>query len=150
MTTANLAAEITSNIEAATYDVTAQDAVITITSHRTGQHRTFKIRTCRRGVFKGKRVVSLLTGPNNNEAGDWTGFAFASEFGVHVWSRLRGWSALPSNYDIFAKMIENPSRYIAKGSTYQVSTTCTKCGRVLTDPASIEANMGPECRKKNV
>jgi hypothetical protein len=39
-------------------------------------------------------------------------------------------------------------RPVNGGATVLLGTNCLACGRELTDPVSIEANVGPECRKK--
>lgn len=144
------AAEFASNVEAAQFDVTTQDAVITIENKATGKHRTFRVRTIRKGNLEGKRVVSLLVGSDNTEAGDWQGFGFADQFGVKVWAKCKGQGGERSDFEVFARMLENPSKFLAKGAAYHVATTCLRCGRTLTTPESVAARFGPECIKKGL
>jgi len=53
---------------------------ITVTNNATGGHRTFEIKTIRKEghALDGKRVLSLLTGPDNT--GDYTPFAFVDSW----------------------------------------------------------------------
>lgn len=55
----------------------------TIESTRTGEHRTFRIWTQAADAefAPGKRVVALLTGSQNDDPDDYTGFAFIDEQG---------------------------------------------------------------------
>lgn len=134
---ADAAAPVT--VTAANYDVTRHDGCVTITSPRTGDHRTFRVRTVQSGNLAGKRIVGLLTG-SNNEA-DYTGFAFADDYGVHVWRKYRD----SGPWATYAKMLEQPSHYAALGAEYLIEARCRKCGRKLTDDTSIREGLGPHC-----
>ncbi len=133
------------------FDICKHDCVVTLTSPRTGDHRTFKIATVRegkgedktKGGLAGKRIVSLLVGPDN--VNDFSGFAFVNDGGiVKVWSRLRGNGVL-SDYEKFADLLTNPNYWASRGVTYQFSLRCTRCGRPLTHPSSLISGMGPIC-----
>src|SRR3990167_2218121 len=53
-------------------------------------HRTFRIHT-KKATAKfapGQRILSLLTGPDNEQS--YTGFAFVGNHGFHVWKRHQG------------------------------------------------------------
>ncbi len=139
-------------LTAANFDVTIHDATITIKNPATGNHRTFSIRTVpatgrggRASAFAGKRIVSLLIGPDNFQ-----GFGFADSHGVHVWAKMRyakgGLDA--SVYEAFARMLENPRKWAARGVEYWIAGRCVCCGKVLTHPSSVADSMGPVCRGK--
>jgi len=65
----------------------------TITSP-TGAHRTFRIRTALHGDMKGKRLVELLVGPDNEN--NFQPFGFVDDNGVAVWKKYRGQDGKPS------------------------------------------------------
>lgn len=128
------------------HSIATHNGKITITNPKTGNHRTFRIRTQADSAnfAPGQRIVSLLTGPDNQE--DYRGFGFVTEEGrILVWRKKRG-NGKPSEFDIFARMLTEPERYEAEGVTYQFSTRCRRCNHELTDPTSISLGIGPVCR----
>lgn len=121
----------------------------TIQNKTTGARRTFRIRTVLKGNLKGKRIVALLTGPDNTS--DYRGFAFVTDSGrILVWQKYRG----QGDWDAYARMIEKivVERDPAWTSRYDhlLEGTCRICNRKLTHPASIVAGIGPECASRNV
>lgn len=119
----------------------------TITSTRTGEHRTFQVRTQKPDAkfAPGERILSLLTGSDNTNPMCYTGFAFVSDDGIRVWRSKRG-TIKPSRFEEFARMIETLTQHEAAGRVrVQAATTCRKCNRDLTDDASILAGVGPVC-----
>jgi hypothetical protein len=149
------------DIPAESFDLARHNGLITISNPATGNHRTFKISTCRHGSLKGKRIVSLLIGANNDgdeSTGDYLGFGFVDTAKcdgqtyarVNVWSKHRGPTAdgKPSEFVAFARMLFDPAAYMARGVRYQISGTCRRCNRTLTVPGSITDGLGPECAKK--
>lgn len=120
--------------------ITTHNGAVTITSP-TGAHRTFQVKTVQKGSLEGKRIVQLLAGDDNTPDGSWLGFGFVQDNGrVNVWTRHRG-----TDFEKFARMLEAPERYIAKGCTYLHESKCRRCNRRLTDPESIETGIGPVC-----
>lgn len=119
---------------------------ITISNPATGQHRTFRIRRQPDNAqfAPGQRVVSLLTGPDNES--DYQGFGFVTAAGhICLWKKQRD----SKTYLAFRNMLEDPRRYEdSHGLEYATEKRCCRCFRKLTDPASITAGMGPECRQK--
>lgn len=110
---------------------------VTITSP-TGEHRTFNIRTQPDDsrFAPGQRVVRLLTGPD-----DWQGFGFVSDNGtIRVWKRYQG-----TAHATYARMLERPESFVAKGAEYLFSGRCRVCNRELTHPESIASGIGPVC-----
>jgi hypothetical protein len=113
-----------------------------------GDHRTFDIRTAKKGTLKGQRIVSLLIGPDNTN--DYQGFGFVSEGGIKVWSKFRG-QGTPSNHEKFAELLWSlategtASPYYVMGYRLLSEGKCIRCNRTLTHPDSIETGIGPEC-----
>jgi hypothetical protein len=135
------------NLTIADFDASIHNGEITMTSPRTGDHRTFKIATVRKeeSSLCGQRILYLLTGPNNESPGDWQGFAFIGDDGrCKVWKRFRG-NGKRSSWEVFADMLDDPAYWAGRGVTYQVSGRCRRCNRLLTHPESIATGMGPEC-----
>lgn len=117
----------------------------TVTSVKTGEHRTFLVKTQKNedGVFaRGKRIVYLLTG-NNNEH-DYTPFAWADvNEGIKVWYRL-----IDTQYATLTVMLNNLDVHEAAGRVIvQAETRCRKCNRTLTNPESISSGIGPICEE---
>lgn len=113
---------------------------VTVVNPQTGGHRTFKIATAQGGNLEGRRIVSLLDGPDNETS--YSGFGFAEDYGVKVWRKKSG-----GVFDTYADMIANPDKWTAKGVEYLFSERCRRCNRKLTDPVSIETGLGPVCRE---
>lgn len=124
----------------------------------TGQHRTVDIRTAgERSALKGKRVIALLTGPDNTS--DFTGFGFVDGERIIVWRTKRGTPSEPSAYEKIAHLIEmivahehghpvkDEPEWVAQFE-HLVEGRCIRCNRRLTNPASIKAGIGPECASR--
>lgn len=120
------------------------------------EHRTFKISTnAPDATFApGQRIVSLLTGADNEA--DYTGFGFVTANEIKVWRSKQGTAEKPSFFDKSAKMLEafgksddwtNP--YVFRGMSLQLEKRCCKCNRKLTNPESLATGIGPECAKKS-
>lgn len=126
-------------------------------------HFTIRLQTARGGALAGKRILSLLTGPNNDA--DYTGVAFwDDERGrAVVWSKFRGgdsfpldgyhwgarWSATEKKIAVFLDLALRERGYFrGEGATLEESRTCLVCNRTLTTPESIERGIGPECAAK--
>lgn len=130
------------------FDLARHNGEITISNPATGQHRTFRVRTCLGGDLEGKRVVELLTGSDNTD--DYRGFGFVTESGrVAVWRKCRGASGKRSDFEVFADMLTRPAVWEHKGAVYQIAGRCRRCNRLLTHPESIADGMGPTCRGRD-
>jgi hypothetical protein len=101
------------------FDVTRQDARVTITSPREGNEaKTFVVYTQPQNATfaPGERVVARL-----REGGFRQGFAFADAFGVNVWGRYQAApGAKKSQWEWYADMLSRPSHYQAKGYRYEI------------------------------
>jgi hypothetical protein len=127
----------------AQFNLARHDCTVTLTSP-SGDHRTFKIATKQKGKLAGKRVVSLLIGPNN--AADYEGFAFVVDGRVKVWHRLTALEGEPpTQYERFADLFTDPVYWSGRGVKYMFSLKCRRCGHPLTHPDSIMTGLGPIC-----
>jgi hypothetical protein len=121
------------------------NGTLTVTNRATGAHRTFRVKTWRK---KGRRVVEMLTGPENTR--DYTAFAFVDEErrAVSLWSRfqLGDWPRLAEVVRVVLFDEAHPWR---AQLDVQLSRTCIRCNRLLTTPESIERGIGPECEQRS-
>jgi hypothetical protein len=114
-----------------------------------GEHRTFKIHTARKGNLEGKRIVSLLIGQDNENS--YKGFGFVDDTGIRVWRKYQ--SDGYSMYEKYARCLwdlinfDENSHFHGLGMTLLVSKRCIRCNKTLTTPESIENGIGPECIK---
>lgn len=137
MTTTTNADTILTIVDLATYN-----GKLTITNPATSGHRTFGIRSIRNGNLQGKRIVELLTGPDNTS--DYRAFGFVDDDGkVTVFKKHRG-----TDFEKMANILNNSDRFQeSHGLIYQFAVKCRRCNRDLTDPESITLGIGPVCRK---
>jgi len=124
--------------------VLAGNCTFTLQSLATGEHLTFKVK-------KGKEesaphFVSLMRGPDNERSFAFLGTIFPdgnyrhgkrSEIGADATSALA-----------FQWVWKNIDRDISKQAKFLPSCQCCRCGRKLTNPASVEMAIGPECAEK--
>lgn len=126
-----LAAMSTSTIHNGTYTITGPRG-----------RRTFKVSTAQNGTLKGKRIIAVLNGPDNES--DYLGVAFlTNEDTAAVWRKHQGtqWETLARAFvQIMLKGME--------GYAVDASNTCRRCNRRLTVPTSIHNGLGPECAGK--
>ncbi len=123
---------------------------ITVRSARTGDHRTFRIRTQKDDAkfAPGKRIVALLTGPDREDYQNWQQFAFVTDGRVKVW-RSKSNPAEPTQFDHFARILNNQEHYEENGlAEFMTEGTCRRCNRELTVPESIKSGIGPVCAGK--
>lgn len=125
-------------------------------------HRSFTIerQEASSDFAPGRRLISLLTGPDNEA--DWTAFGFVSDepatrYPISVWRKFRGEAGERSDYekyaDLLVAMITRGQRDFRSHDGHKhkyeilLSRRCIRCDRRLTTPESLEAGVGPECRK---
>lgn len=143
---------------------TPQNGLWTVQSTKSGEHRTFRIRTLSKdsSFAPGERVVGLLVGPDNGA--NYKDFGFVTPEGIRVWRRFQkdGDAANGTAYcggrlsafEFYARvlwglLVENDeSPWTRQGYSVDGSGTCVRCGRVLTEPESIRLGVGPYCRSK--
>lgn len=127
----------------------------TIKNRKTGEHRTFEIKTkpMDSTFAPGKRVVAVLTGPDNTA--DYLGFGFVEDHGIVVWKSKRGEPGKKSSFEWYADMIwslalDSGSSPFAEAYEFLMEGTCAVCNRPLTEPESIKSGIGPVCREKGM
>lgn len=108
--------------------VLTHNGIFTVRSNRTGEHRTFRVRT----KEDTKRELSLLTGPDNTH--NYTPFAYITD-------RIEAWK-----YADLVDMLSDLPKHIADGKvTVFASVRCRICNRPLTTPESVTSGIGPIC-----
>jgi hypothetical protein len=145
MTTTTLEHVVEGSVETPEFNLGTHNGYITVENPATGGHRTFKVTTAKSGPLEGKRIVSLLSGPDRDDYACWTGFGFVGEDGnVVLWKSYRELGK--GAWAFYARSLSNPVHYaVTKGLRYWFAGRCRRCGRVLTRPDSIAAGIGPEC-----
>ena len=110
-----------------------------------GTHRTVRVATVRRGKLEGKRIMSLLTGPDNMNS--YTGFGFVDDEGrVQVWRKHQSDRVRLYLAQVIANWAATENK--PEGIEILLSKRCRRCNRTLTTPESIERGIGPECAGK--
>jgi hypothetical protein len=118
------------------------NATITLTSPKTGDHRTFKISTAKNGPLAGKRILSILIGPNNES--DYLGLGFVQTDGfISLWQKHRG-----TQYEKLVDLLDRAEYWASRGVEYLAEGRCRRCNRKLTRPDSIASGIGSECAGK--
>jgi hypothetical protein len=121
----------------------AGDAHITFVSQRTGVRFTYRVAAPKKNAQATVRFVSVLTGPDSYS---FIGTIFV-ERNAFVWSSTK--SAIGADAPS-VKAFAWTWRHLASGdmpAEIEVwhEGKCGKCGRRLTDPASIASGLGPIC-----
>lgn len=99
------------------------------------KHYTYRVHVVQKGDLEGKRIVSLLIGPDNTR--NYKGFGFVTDDGrINVWRRYKG-----TNYDKHAGALVSPP----EGTRVWEAARCCECGRWLTTPESVARGIGPVC-----
>ena len=126
-------------------NICTHNGYLTVLSTATGAHRTFRIATQAADAkfAPGRRVVSLLTGPDNTD--NYRGFGFLDVAGdrprITVWKKCRG-----EQFDALARMLEDLPAHEAAGRVRaNLDARCRKCNRHLTTPESVASGIGPIC-----
>ena len=137
----------------------------TISFPRGGGHRTLKVHTVKAGNLAGKRIISLLTGPDNES--DYVGFGFVDDDHVTVWRKCRSavsgadrgafdgytwnedWSRWQKAAAVFADLtLRERGYWTSEGCELLLEGRCVVCNRKLTVPESIKSGIGPVCAGK--
>ena len=125
------------------------DGEYTVNSPK-GGHRTFRIKTMGPDsrFAPQEQTVAILVGSNNEE--DYKSFAFLQEGGMRVYKKQIGTETAKAGLVLVSLLRQDllGQKLTEAGYTVLESRRCYRCQRLLTDPVSIEAGMGPECRSK--
>jgi hypothetical protein len=124
------------------WELATHNGFVTIRSKRTGDHRTIKVSTQAEDAkfFPGRRLVSLLVGPDNQA--DYRSFGYVDGDRVVLWKKHR-------ESDFFAWIataLANPGHF-SDTAEFMTDARCVRCNRPLTDPDSIRLGIGPTCRE---
>lgn len=134
-----------------TVDLRKYNGCLTVTNPATGNHRTFRIKAVMKGKLAGRRIIQLLTGPDNTS--NYNGFGFVNDDGtISVWKKFVGDTVGGLKdvtvYEQLADIVQHADWFAQeRGLRYQFSVRCRRCNRELTDPESIECGIGPVCRE---
>ena len=136
------------------------------------RHYTVKVHTARKGKLAGERIISLLTGPDNESSYQGVAFWNDATISARVWSRYRSaFAPMPSRIDgttwpdefnsierkiaVFLGIeLKTPAtddahgHWIGRGFRIAYATNCVVCNRLLTTPESIAAGIGPSCTSR--
>lgn len=115
--------------------ILSHNGKITISNPNTGNHRTFQIKTVKKGNLAGKRILSMLIGPDNEQ--DYLGIGFVDDTGIKIWNRHKG--------TLYEKTANCLLKIEELGLISQFSTRCRKCNKPLTRPKSILTGIGAKC-----
>ncbi len=129
-----------------TGNIVIPNGCFTINNIDKSTHRTVKIHTAQRGNLEGKRIISLLVGPDNNS--NYSGFGFVNDDGkISVWRKHNGSRTMVWIAQFIAAKFSG-QEFDHPGLELLVEQRCLRCNRRLTTPESIKAGIGPECIKK--
>lgn len=142
---------ITDPTDAAAY-MRSGNAKVTIRSLKTGTRYTYKItapyKNGKRQFDEAVRFVKLLTGSD-----EWAYIGAWYDGSPWLAAGAKGNAAHPAfkalNW-VIGKTVQcaNNSAPLPEEVEVWHEGTCGRCGRSLTDPASIERGIGPECATK--
>lgn len=119
-------------------NIFSHNGIVTVKNPVTGNHRTFRIHTVKKGNLTGKRILSILIGPDNEN--DYLPIAFVGDKAIHIWKKYQ-----LSQYERVALSLLKIEKF---GFEVNFDGKCRVCNRTLTTPDSVELGIGPECRKK--
>lgn len=117
------------------------NARFTLVSKRTGQRYTFRMKKADSGEMY---FASLLTGPDNTSDYQYLGFSR----GFELMAGRKGNPNHPAYKALNWTLAHLGNKNMPGELEFWHEGRCCKCARVLTDPASIERGIGPECMKK--
>lgn len=109
-----------------------------------GGHRTFRVRTEKRGALRGTRTVAMLVGSSNET--DYETFGHLTRIGVDVWKRYG--KTKHAEYAGLLWLLWHGTA--VDGYELETSRRCFLCNHLLTDPESVRTGIGPGCRKKEL
>ena len=119
-------------------------AIFTVHNNK-GKHYTYKIQKKPKWPF----CVYVLTGEDNTSNYTYLGTYNPRNFKVY----LTGKSKYKED-SMIVKVVRwaitrvSSGKPVPEGYGIRHDGRCCRCGRLLTTPESIEAGIGPECRKK--
>ena len=120
----------------------AGNATFTLTSTRTGQSYTYKVREGKpMGSRAPKLFASVLTGPDNTRDYTYMGIVLQDEKRIRNTKGSKVFGDAPS-YKALTWFLQNLD---SDRVEFRHEGRCGRCGRTLTVPSSIDSGLGPEC-----
>ena len=117
---------------------------IVFAAHNT--HRTIRITRGKFGHFADKLIISKMNGTDNTS--NYVGIGNIDDNGsLRVWQKAGLSAAQVTSLRASLEMILTEPTEAGKQYALR-SGNCWKCNRLLTNPESILAGIGPECIKK--
>lgn len=136
------------------------NAVFTIRSEKTGKHFTFKANCVKKeGPAHPTRFVKVLANGRNTA---WDEQLFVGHFhtGMPGWLKTSAKHPEAADWPSFKALAWAMSKLntsarggddtMPEGLEVFHEGACCRCNRPLTDPASIQSGIGPECAKKGM
>ena len=130
----------------------SRTVVFTLVSKKTGNRHTYRLRRVhsKRNFF----FVDTLTGEDNEADYGFIGTVYRDAVGHWAFAYSRKSAVLPSEapsvlgIDFFIARINRDIDLNVGKIEFWHSGKCSRCGRTLTVPASLEIGMGPKCAEK--
>lgn len=125
----------------------AGEAIFTLVSVKTGVRRTYQVRAASEGAW----FVGLLSGPDNTSDYAYLGMLYQDPDRLRFrWTAKSKAAPTSASFLGFSWLITmvNQAPELNASAEFHHAGTCGRCGRLLTDPESIEAGLGPVCREK--
>ena len=127
------------------FDIRTHNGFVSMVSKRTGEHRTFRVWTQSEesDFMPGRRLVGLLSGPDNES--DYIAFGVLSESGdvVHLWKKHKQ----SEFFRWVSAALLDPDRFVDRVE-FSFDGRCRRCNRLLTCPESVESGIGPVCSER--
>lgn len=122
-------------------------AIFTLVSKATGNRKTYRVS---RAKDNGPMFfISLLTGPDNRSDYEYIGYTVRrNNAAPRVLAGAKGNAAHPAFKALDWALVKLHAGVMPDSLEFWHEGRCACCGRALTDPASIERGVGPECAKK--
>jgi len=127
------------------FNLATHNGFVSMLSKRTGEHRTFRIWTQSQDCefMPERRLVGLLSGPDNST--DYVAFGVLSKSGdaIHLWKRHKD----SEFFRWVAAALLAPDRF-ADRVEWSFDGRCRVCNRLLTCPESVASGIGPVCAER--
>ena len=134
------------SIEAICLFAFAGNATITLRSAKTGARFTYKIREPEEVRGSVTHFVSVMTGPDNEDAFQYLGQFRGPDYERGKKSRIGADAPSARAFDYFAECLKR-NTLPASLEVYHEGR-CGACNRKLTVPESILTGLGPECSER--
>lgn len=130
--------------------ILAGNAIFTLTSKKSDNHLTFKMRKADGPNFSDDAYfISYLSGPNNDADYSYLGMLFINNGKLTIRMTAKSpsdQSRTMAAFTYFLGRLEKGD--LGEQLDFQHAGRCGRCGRTLTDPESIRTGLGPICRQQ--